>query len=71
MTVEAMVIEALADDEAVLRNRVADLEADTYVLREMLSIVLEKLAAATAREKRARERVHELSAKARDLREAA
>src|SRR4051812_28014785 len=53
-----LAIEVLADEEAHLRARVADLEADNRTIRELLSAALERLHALTEQNARLRLCLH-------------
>lgn len=64
-----LVAEYLAADERALLDRIASMEADAAVLRELLSVALERLYAVTAQRDRLREQVHRLASENRRLRE--
>ena len=49
MTVDALVIDALAQENAELRAAVAAADAEAAVYREMLSVVMERRSAAYAK----------------------
>jgi hypothetical protein len=64
-TVTALVIEAVALDEAALLNRVVELERELRSVRELLSLALAALHTANVAQARQRERLRDLTAAAR------
>lgn len=69
--VDAMVIEDLAQENAMLRAALADLGADYVLVKTALAKVIKQLSAANVRELRRRARVQALVDEARGLQEAA
>ena len=65
--VDELVEDTLALENFELRERVADLEADTRSLRELLSLALEQLRDANERSKLLTQRVRTLTDTARDI----
>ena len=61
-------INAYAEDIVEADARIADLEADNRTLRELLSVALERLAAATSAQSYLRSRVAALLTELRELR---
>ena len=64
-------IEMLAQDEALLRAGVGDLEADNRALRELLHLSLDRVRLSVQREQRNLRRIRELTATAHRSRQAA